>query len=485
MVGDATARRAKAAELESMAPYRRSPDVHERQDAVITGAIPAWLQGDLLRTCPAVFAQGNWQAQHWFDGLCQIYAFRVGAEQVQFQSRLLDSEAAREVAGGRALRSSFGTPTGRTPWQRLVQPVQRSTVNTNVNILQMGDDLVALTEGAWQMRIDAASLNALGVRPYAQDGLGGALMGAHPHRDFARRQVVNLATTFGALGGVVSVYEHGDGERVRRAVGSWRTDRVPYMHSFGLTAKHAVLLAHPFTVRPRDMLWSNRGYIDHFAWRLQEGTRLILMDRVSGTTTEHEADAMFVFHTVNAFECGGDTVLDVLAYPDAGIMEDLRVARMAERRPDLRPRLLRITMRPGRPRADVQVVGDAGFEFPCIHYRSVSGSDYRYAWGAADGPLAEGGYGSSIVKVDLDSGASRAFSDGDHIYGEPVFVARPGGVDEDDGVLLTVGCGQRTQSSALAVLDARSMELLAMAEVPVAIPLGFHGSFVRRQESLP
>ncbi|HSD39565.1 MAG TPA: carotenoid oxygenase family protein [Rhodocyclaceae bacterium] len=472
----------RSRELESMAPFRRSPDLHEPQDAAVTGAVPAWLQGDLLRTCPAVFAQGTWQARHWFDGLGQIYAFRIGASTVRFQSRLLDSEAAREIAAGRAKRSSFGTPTGRTAWQRLLQPVQRSTDNTNVNILQIGDELVALTEGEQQLRIDSTSLRSLGVRPYERDGLNGTLMSAHPHRDFARQQVANLATTFGATGGVVSVYEHDERKSVRRVVGSWRTDRVPYMHSFGLTPTHAVLLAHPFVVRPRDMLWSNRGYIDHFEWRPQDGTRLILVNRANGATTEYEAEAMFVFHTVNAFERGGETVLDALAYPDAVIMEDLRVARMAERLPDLRPRLVRITMRHGKARAEVEAIGDAGFEFPCIHYRRSSGNDYRYAWGAADGPQAESGYASSIVKVDLHSGDSRAFGDGDRIYGEPVFVARPGGVDEDDGVLLTVGCSQRTQSSALAILDARTMALLATAEVPAAIPLGFHGSFIRRPE---
>jgi carotenoid cleavage dioxygenase-like enzyme len=189
-----------------------------------------------------------------------------------------------------------------------------------------------------------------------------------------------------------------------------------------------------------------------------------------------------VFHTVNAFERDGETVLDALAYPDATIMEDLRVARMAERLPDLRPKLVRITMRPGRPRAEVRMLGDAAFEFPCIHYRRSSGSDYRYAWGAADGPRSEGGYASSIVKVDVHSGQSRAFSDGERIYGEPVFVARPGGVDEDDGVLLTVGCSQRTTGSALSILDARDMTLLAHAEVPASIPLGFHGSFIGERE---
>ncbi|GAA0766487.1 carotenoid oxygenase family protein [Ideonella azotifigens] len=471
-------------EIESMAPFRRSPDVHRPHEAAVTGKVPEWLQGDLLRTCPAVFAQGDWQARHWFDGLGQVYAFRIGSGAVSFQSRLLDSEAAREVAAGRAQRSSFGTPTGRTPWQRLLQPVQRSTDNTNVNIVQMGDELVAMTEGAQQLRIDAATLRSLGVRPYGQDGLDGNLMSAHPHRDFARRQVVNLATNFGSSGGVVSLYEHGDGEHTRRVVGSWRTERVPYLHSFGLTPSRAVLLAHPFSVKPLAMLWSNRGYIDHFEWRPQDGTRLVVMDRATGATTEYETDAMFVFHTVNAFERGSETVLDVLAYPDAAIMEDLRVARMVERLPDLRPSLVRITMRPGQPRAELQTLSEAGFEFPCIHYHRHSGSDYRFAWGAADGPATNdgsGGYASSIVKVDLHSGMGRSFSDGERIYGEPVFVARPGGTDEDDGVLLSVGCSQQQRSSALAILDARTMALLASVEVPAAIPLGFHGSFVHAQ----
>jgi carotenoid cleavage dioxygenase-like enzyme len=229
------------------------------------------------------------------------------------------------------------------------------------------------------------------------------------------------------------------------------------------------------------MLWSNRGYIDHFEWRPQDGTRLIRMDRTSGAIAEHETDAMFVFHTVNAFERDDETVLDVLAYPSAAIMEDLRVARMAEKLPDLRPRLVRIAMRHGRSRAEVQTLGDAGFEFPSIHYRRFAGRDYRYAWGAADGPAA-GGYASSIVKVDVGSGRSRAFTDAQHIYGEPVFVARPGGSEEDDGVLLAVGCSQRTLDSALAIVDARTMELLATADVPAAIPLGFHGSFIRAHE---
>jgi beta,beta-carotene 9',10'-dioxygenase len=464
--------------IESIPPFRRTAEVREAVATMVTGVPPEWLRGELVRTCPAVFAGPSWRARHWFDGLCQIYAFRIGAS-VTFQSRLLESEAAKEIAGGPTSMGSFATPTGRTLWQRLVQPVQRITDNTNVNVVRFGDDLVALTEGDRQMRIDERSLRSLGPVAYANDTVTGAVASAHPHYDFERERVVNVATKL-KTSAVVSIYEHRGNERRRTVVGSWRADRAPYVHTFGLTPAHAILIAHPYSARPLDMLWSNRGFIDHFAWRPQDGTRLVVIDRNTGASTEYLTDPMFVFHTVNAFERGGDTVLDVLAYPNAGIMDALRVERMVEQLPDLRPTLTRIVMGPGRRYAQLETLSDTGFEFPSTNYRKVNGRDYRFAWGAADGPSTGGDYTSSIVKVDVRTGASVAFFDGDRVYGEPVFVARPGGSDEDDGVLLSVGAGQRTATSALAIIDARTMQLLASAEIASAIPLGFHGSFLRQ-----
>jgi beta,beta-carotene 9',10'-dioxygenase len=472
----------KSRSIESVAPFRRSAEVRDATQAIITGSVPDWLRGELVRTCPAVFEAVRWQAGHWFDGLCMIYAFRIGATSIQFQSRLLESEAAGEIARGPTRLGSFGTSTGRSLWQRLVQPIQRITDNTNVNVVQMGDDLVAMTEGDKQVRIDAQSLRALGKVEYELDDLAGAVAGAHPHFDFERGQLVNFATKF-ALDGVISLYEHPATQRSRKVIASWRTSRVPYLHSFGLTPGRAILVAHPLLVEPLHMLWSNRGFIDHFRWRPEEGTRLVVMDRTTGALAQYEADPLFVFHTVNAFEAGKDTVLDVLAYPNAEIMDALRVDRMAKRLPDLRPSLVRMVMRPGKARVELEALSDAGFEFPSTNYRRVNGHAYRFVWGAADGPELDGSYVSSIIKLDLDTEKSRTFGDGDRVYGEPVFVARPGAADEDDGVLLSVGASQRAETSVLAVIDARTMELLASAEVPSAIPLGFHGSFVRAADS--
>jgi beta,beta-carotene 9',10'-dioxygenase len=464
--------------IENLSPFRRSPEDPAGIPAKIGGKIPDWLRGEVVRTCPAVFETGGWRAQHWFDGLGMIYAFRIGDSGVKFRSRLLDSETARDARRGQANLGSFGTPTERPLLRRIFEPVPRVSDNTNVNIVRLGSDLVAMTEGNRQLVIDDETLASTRQVAYSKDAIGGAIMSAHPHFDFERGKVVNVATRF-AVNGVISIYEHAPAARERHVVGSWRTDRVPYVHTFGLTPRHALLVAQPFAVRPVKMLWSSKGYIDHFEWKPEEGTKLVVIDRTNGEVREHVTEAFFVFHTVNAFEREDATVLDLLAYPNVDIMASLRPDRMLASLPELTPSLLRISMRPGVERATVEKLSNCGFEFPSVHYKRVSGRPYRFAYGASDGHQAGGAYTSAIVKVDLETGRSTSFSEPALIFGEPLFVARPQGDSEDDGVLLSVGSAKSSETSLLAVLDAKTLALLASAEVPSSIPLGFHGSFLR------
>jgi len=465
--------------LESLSPFRRSSEKHTAIAAKLQGELPAWLRGEVVRTCPAVFETNQWHAEHWFDGLGMIYAFRIGDAQVDFRSRLLDSEVSRDAWRGRSNLGTFGTRTARPLLRRVFEPIQRISDNTNVNIQKFGKDLVAMTEGDRQHVIDADTLTSLGTVGYEDDGFSGTVMSAHPHFDFERGRVVNVATQFGTAG-VVSIYEHAPHARRRQLVASWATKHVPYVHTFGLTPTHALLVAHPFTVSPLRMLWSSKGYIDHFEWQPEQGTRIIVLDRATGRAREHVTDPFFVFHTVNAFEREDATVLDLLAYSNADIVSGLRVERMSQSLPELRPQLVRLTLHPGVERASLEHLTDVGFEFPATSYRRVNGRPYRFAWGAADGPEPDGTYSSALVKVELGSGASRTFNDGVHIFGEPLFVAHPQAASEDEGVLLSVGSSKHDETAMLAIVDAKSMALIASAEVPSSIPLGFHGSFVRK-----
>lgn len=60
---------------------------------------------------------------------------------------------------------------------------------------------------------------------------------------------------------------------------------------------------------------------------------------------------------------------------------------------------------------------------------------------------------------------------------EAVFVPRPGGDGEDDGVLLSVALNSHTRRSCLLALDARTMSECARAYVPHVVHFHFHGDF--------
>ena len=450
---------------EIVAPYRRPPDDAGSYPARWQGARPAWLRGSVVRTCPAVFRLPGWQSAHLFDGLGAVFAFRID-DAPRLDWRLLDCEATRDARRGRSRLATFGTRMRRPWWLRLFQPVPRISDNVNVNIQPFAGGLVAMTEAPKQARIDPESL---AVRDWLRydDELGPISMTAHPVVDRQAGLVVNIAQAFGAKSECI-LYQHGAGDLRRRVLSRWPAREQPYVHSFGLTPRRAVLIGHPLTVRPSTMLWSEKPYIEHFRWRPERGTRLVLLDRDGGAPRIAETDACFVFHVANAFEERDATVVDVLAYPDQRIVDELRVENLANA-PTFKPDYVRIRI-PASGRATFERLGDARFDFPSVH-PNVMGGEHRYCWGADP-------WCSTLHKLDTRAGSAKVAHLEGWMAGEPLFVAEPGAAAEDAGVLLAVGSHVARKAAALFVVDAATMDVLALAEAPVDVPLGFHGTFI-------
>lgn len=66
-----------------------------------------------------------------------------------------------------------------------------------------------------------------------------------------------------------------------------------------------------------------------------------------------------------------------------------------------------------------------------------------------------------------------------HTPGEAIFVPMPGGVEEDDGVLLSVVLDGHAEKSYLVCLDARTMQEMGRAEMDFAVGFGLHGMHSR------
>ena len=255
------------------------------------------------------------------------------------------------------------------------------------------------------------------------------------------------------------------------------------MHSFGLTERWLVLAEFPFVVNPPRLAFSGRPYIENYRWKPELGTRFHLFDRHTGESRgPFETEARFGFHHVNSYEDGDEVVVDICTFPDAGIVEDLYMERLARGQAGRAPGISSASgSRPAAGTVTCERLVDEPLDLPRINYGRCNERPYRYAWGVGFG----GGWIDRIVKADVVERRSTVWSEEDCFPGEPVFVAAPDAEGEDEGVLLSVVFDGRKGNSFLLVLDARSLDELARAEVPHHIPFGFHGQFAAPERPPP
>jgi beta,beta-carotene 9',10'-dioxygenase len=446
----------------------------------LEGTLPPWLAGTLLRNGPARFSVGPDSYRHWFDGLAMLHRFTIGDGRVAYKNRFLRSPAFEEAERtGRIARSEFATDPHRTVIERVsaVFAGAKATEsgNANVNVVPFADAYLALTETIAPVAFDGETLATRGPLSY-DDDVAGQMSTAHPHHDAARRATFNVVTELGRTSRY-TIVRIEDGTLRRSPVASIATDEPAYLHAFSTTDRYVVLVECPFVVKPLDLVLRRKPFIDNYAWKPDRGTRFHIVDKDTGAKIgTFQGEPFFAFHHVNAFEENETIVLDVCAYPDAGIVHDLMLERLRGGTAAVpRGAFRRYRLVPGRRSVERENDVVATLELPRIA-ASRAARSYRFAYGV-DGAADRADVAARLVKVDIASRSVAEWrADGAH-PGEPVFVARPGGTDEDDGVLLSVVLDATVGTSYLLVLDARTLALRARAHLPHHVPYGFHGMF--------
>jgi beta,beta-carotene 9',10'-dioxygenase len=448
----------------------------------LSGELPSWLEGSLLRTGPAKFEVGEQRMKHWFDGLAMLHRFSIDGGRVSYGNRFLESRsyrAARER--GRMVYGEFATDPCRSLFKRvqtLFSPGSVLPDNANINVARLGERFIAMTETPLPVQFDPHTLEAADVRPYR---VPGQLSTAHPHSDRATGSMLNYAAKLGLRSSYrffeVGRSTTGEHPTKPRIIGSLPVKEPAYMHSFGLTERWLVLAEFPYVVNPLALALSGRPYIENYKWKPALGTRFTLVDRATGEArTGFQADACFAFHHVNAYEDDGEVVVDLCVYPDASIIEDLYLDRLRDGKPVTPATLTRFCLRLADRSVRREQLAEQGIELPRINYGRCNERPHRYVWGNGTSPDEWIG---QIVKIDTTDGATLSWSEPSCYPGEPVFVARPGAEQEDDGALLSVVLDAEAGTSFLLVLDAADLSELARAQAPHHIPFGFHGQFAR------
>ena len=261
--------------------------------------------------------------------------------------------------------------------------------------------------------------------------------------------------------------------------------------SFGMSARHLVLAEFPLRVNPVRLKFSNEPFISNYRWRPELGTVFTVLDKASGRVVGRARGApCFGFHHVDAHEADGHLRVDLLAWPDASIIDALRLERLRAGEPiDAVATLTRFSVplgggigadaRGALPEATRRTLCGTRIELPRIdERRRRAGLPASVVWG--NGLTVPGRFIDDVTRIDLGAVPPRVATwhePGCH-PGEPVFVPRPGSDVEGDGVLLSLVLDARANASFLVALDATTLRGIARATLPHAVPFGFHGEHV-------
>ncbi|MEE4301186.1 MAG: carotenoid oxygenase family protein [Pseudomonadales bacterium] len=454
-----------------------SPALPPRQLA-LEGRLPEGLMGVLYRNGPARQEIGDFRYGHWFDGDGMVHRWRIGADGVEHRARMVHTtKYLAERDAGRPLYPGFGTAVANGA------PVSGpDSVNVaNISVLPRGEEVWALWEAGSPWRLDAESLETLGVQSYSPQTRG-LPFSAHPrvapdgtiwnfgYASGARRLVFWRIDPDGSLGRVTTLPVEATG--------------MP--HDFVVTHRHLVLLIPPLHYEPDPD--GPGSFLDGHVWHPERPTKVLVMELADlETHFWAELPAQWVFHYGNAFE-DADGVIRFdgasAAAPDK-LFGSFRAVMGGEAvdqaEASARPVLFRIDTRTRR--ASQEPLAEAGLysEFPVVDPRR---STQRHRWVTTltehDDDPAVHGWHTTVTRLDLETGARSGYRYPDEeLPEEHLYVPDPDRDDEAAGWLVGTSLDWKRQRTHLNVFraDALADGPIARATLPELLPLGLHGRF--------
>ncbi|XP_053170789.1 beta,beta-carotene 15,15'-dioxygenase [Scomber japonicus] len=504
--------------------------------AQIKGSLPAWLQGTLLRNGPALFSVGSSEYNHWFDGMSLIHSFTFSDGEVFYRSKFLKSDTYKKnIAADRIVVSEFGTMIYPDPcknifsrtFSHLCNVIPDFTDNNLINIIRYGRDYYASSEINYINQVDPDTLETVAKVNY-RSHIALNLATAHPHYD-DEGNTYNMGTALMSFGlpkyVIFKVPADGsDKEKKKKPALSnvqqicsipFRSTLFPsYFHSFGMTENYVVFVEQPFKL---DIVKLATAYFRGVNWgsclKLDKDdiTLFHVINRKTGkaVSTRYYGDALVVFHHVNAYEDDGHVVFDMITYKDSNLYDMFYLRNLRKSGDDFTESVssfsppvvqrfvLPLNVSKDSPRgsnlvtltdttatAMMQEDGSVyckpdslfeGLELPGINYK-FNTKKYRYVYGSRVDFTPNP---NQIAKFDVVSRKHTLWQKENCFPSEPVFVASPGAKEEDDGVILSSVISPDPKISPfLLVLDAKTFEEIARAEIPASVHLDLHGLFI-------
>lgn len=482
-------------------------EVSEPLEGMITGEVPKWLRGTLLRNGPGSLKVGDMRFDHLFDSSALLHRFAIDDGHVTYQCRFLRTNTLKKNrAANRIIVSEFGTKSAPDPCHSIFDrvaaffnPAEHMSDNAMISVYPFGDEVYAFTEGPIIHRVDTVTLDTL-ERKNMTKCVALVNHTSHPHV-MPNGDVYNLGMSVvkGTIRHVVAKFpytEKGDMFKSARIVASLKprwTLNPSYMHTFGITENYFVIVEQPLSVSVPGLmrgLITNDKLVSSLQWNPGYETHIVLLSRSTGREVKRfRTESLFYLHIINTFEQEGNLVVDICAYKDAKVIDAMYVKAIESMQSNAdyanwfraRPKRMEVSLdAPNLTYVEPKTLANIGCETPRIHYDVHNAKPYRYFYAISSDVDAENP--GMVIKVDTKTGETRTWCEPNCYPSEPIFVPAPNAKDEDDGVLLSalVWGGEVTHTVAVLILDAKTMQELARTtfNTPSEAPKCLHGWFL-------
>ena len=447
----------------------------------VEGNIPSELSGTVFRNGPGLTDINGYRLRHPFDGDGMISSIAFQNGKAFYRNKFVRTEGylTEQASGKPEYRGVFGTqkPGG---WLANAFDLRLKNI-ANTHVVYWGDKLLALWEAAEPHRLDPNTLETLGL-----DHLDGLLkkgdpFAAHPKFDpdcDGEARMVNFSVKTG-LSSTISLFEFSpDGTLAHQHKHS--VAGFAFLHDFAITPNYCVFVQNPVSFNPIPFVAGFKGAAECIQFNPKAPTKIVVIPRDgTGEVRFYDTDPCFVFHHANAFEQDGKLILDSICYDNFPSIDDAEDYSTVDFDHVPASNLWRFTVDLESEAVDVEVLIERACEFPTMNPQNV-GRDYRYLYLGAVHAETGNAPLQALIKRNMKTGEEQFWSAAPRGFGgEPLFVARPGAEQEDDGWLLLWLYNAERDRTELAIFNAQDITPGPIAKLNLKhrIPYGLHGSF--------
>ncbi|GMN39973.1 hypothetical protein TIFTF001_009195 [Ficus carica] len=416
-----------------------------------------------LKSTKSVFGKSN---HVWVEGEGMLHALYFSKNNdcnwtVHYDNRYVETETFKlEKQRNRpSFLPTIGGDSSAVLSAYLLNLLRFGKVNkyiSNTNVFEQSGKIYSIAENHMPQEIDISTLETLGNWHLSQ--AWNRPFTSHPKRAPNTGELVIIGVDAIKPYLEIGVISADGNKIVHRA--DIKLGRCTLCHDFGVTQRYNVLMDFPLTIDIMRLV--NRGPL--IKYNKEEYARIGIMPRYghANSIKWFQVEPNCTFHILNCFEDGDDEVVIWGCRALESVIDSIssinkEKIEISSTRDDLlchRPYEWRLNMRTGQVR-EKNLTDDSklSMDFPMIN-PNFTGLGNRFAY---------------TQVVDPMSSSSSA-----------AFVPKEGGLEEDDGWIVTFVHNEDTNTSQVLVIGTKkfSDEPVAKITLPCRVPYGFHGTFI-------